>query len=254
MDKRTIQELFDACRAGGDDLQLPEMAPLAERLADDPALADARRRANRFDAAVGDAFDDVPVPDGLQDRLVESLRSAGSAEASAVERAVPRVWTRRRVLAASLAALSAGVLVAVGVRLFPREPIDPDQLAGLAGGWTNSLSSEGWSDQIDAALPLARPIPDSVLALPEAWQTRSTQYDSAAVAYRLGNGRRGAVLFVLDGAGRESDLSGSPPPNPRPGTGGWQFGVWQSDGLVFVLAVEGSRADYRRLVKTAIDA
>ena len=43
MDERTFQELIDACRARGDDLQSPDMAPLAERMADDARLAESFR-------------------------------------------------------------------------------------------------------------------------------------------------------------------------------------------------------------------
>ena len=257
MDERTLHELIDTCRPDGDDLQQPDMAPLAARLADDPALAEAFRQAKQFDRAVGDAMDDVALPEGLQDRLLGALQCAPQGEPAdvpTVERPVRHVWTRRRAVAASLAALAAAVLVVVGVQLLTPEPIAVDQLAVQADKWRTSLSSVPWNERVDAAPLETRPVPDSVLPLPEAWKTVPTTYDSAAVVYRLGNGRREALLFVFDGAGRESELAGSPPHEPQPGTGGWQWGIWQQDGLVFVLAVEGDRSEYRRLVKMAVSA
>ena len=55
---------MDVCRPGSDDLSQAELAEFAAALESDDALREQYRRLQTFDAAVGQAFQDVPVPEG----------------------------------------------------------------------------------------------------------------------------------------------------------------------------------------------
>ena len=50
MDHRKLDEMIDACRPGSDDIGLPELSPLADRIEGDPDLDDRYGRTQRLDA------------------------------------------------------------------------------------------------------------------------------------------------------------------------------------------------------------
>ena len=68
-----IREAMEACRPGSDDLEDPALVFLAEQLAADPKLGHVFERLQRLDGTVAEAFGDVPVPDGLADRITARL-------------------------------------------------------------------------------------------------------------------------------------------------------------------------------------
>lgn len=67
---------IDACRPASDDLSLVELHELAAELATNPRLAQMHDRIQSLDAAIARAVVDVPVPEGLQARLMASLAAA----------------------------------------------------------------------------------------------------------------------------------------------------------------------------------
>ena len=84
MQRDKLLESIDACRPGRDDVSDPELAPLAAALRDDPAAQELWRRSQQFDAAARAAFIDVPVPDGLTDRLLHAVATSAIAASVAV--------------------------------------------------------------------------------------------------------------------------------------------------------------------------
>ena len=70
---------IDACRPASDDLALVELHELAAELATNPRLAQMHDRIQSLDAAIARATVDVPVPEGLQARLMASLAAAAVA-------------------------------------------------------------------------------------------------------------------------------------------------------------------------------
>lgn len=73
---RHLLEAMEACRPQSADLSDPALAFLAAELAPDPALREQFERLGRFDRAVGDVLADVPVPEGLDRRILSRLARA----------------------------------------------------------------------------------------------------------------------------------------------------------------------------------
>jgi hypothetical protein len=81
MDHRKLDEMIDACRPGSEDIGLPGLSPLADRIEGDPDLHDRYQRTQRLDARLVRAIDDVAVPAGLRERILARLDSEQAAEA-----------------------------------------------------------------------------------------------------------------------------------------------------------------------------
>lgn len=108
MDRQTALERLDAVRPGSDDFSDPEMAGLQDALAADGRLRAEFDRRRDWDLGIAAAVRDVPVPEGLKDRLLTRLATAETV-------APPRPASpgrRRALVALSAAAVSlvAGVI------------------------------------------------------------------------------------------------------------------------------------------------
>jgi hypothetical protein len=68
-----------------------------------------------------------------------------------------------------------------------------------------------------------------------------------AVVYKLRTGPKRTTLFVMRSA-TMTGLPASPDMTPQHNTEGVCVGAWQTEGLVFVLVMEGSVHDYRSLL------
>ncbi len=125
-----ILEAIESCRPGSDDVADAGLAYLAAALAADPELDGLYQRTQQVDAVVAGCFRDVPVPEGLRQRLLDRLEAAETAEPGADDQpeAVAcvdeqatrrgRLPSRRWLLAGGLAlgaALSIGVFCWLGM-------------------------------------------------------------------------------------------------------------------------------------------
>lgn len=113
MDRRLLQERLDAVRPGSDDLSLPEMSQVRQALKEHPELALEVARRQRFDARVRGAMFDVPVPEGLEQRILSVLAQEWSQTSEKLPRpATSSVPVTRRQALAWGGALAASVLAA----------------------------------------------------------------------------------------------------------------------------------------------
>jgi hypothetical protein len=166
-----LREQIDACRAGSDDLHLPELAGLAqavghdgaaENTADETAIAREFDRSQRFDRSVVSALHDVSVPAGLLERLlaqtaaaklegtatlegsvdraVESADTTPAGEASVVKAPTSRT-SRRWLIGAGVLAASALAVGAVlfAVRSGPRDISQAELVNQLIPAWNAKL-------------------------------------------------------------------------------------------------------------------
>ena len=274
MDKRIIEGI-EACRPGSDDVLSADLKDVALRLEKDPEAQSAYRRVQKWDAAVAAALEDVSVPAGLAERILDrlgvahpetsaqvppsplekivalSLQAANAEPAGRdielsqeVREAAPR-WSRRRVLTLG-SSLAAVVALAVVVGNF-WQPRSTRPVETRAEEWMQQL---GTTWQSIPRVPGEFPVPGAVVASPTGWQRVGNVASGRGVAYKLQHGQAGgAVLFVvkLSVAG----LPAAPPVSPQSTTGGKAIGYWQSGRFLNVLVVEGDERSYRAFVNSA---
>ncbi|HEX4147054.1 MAG TPA: hypothetical protein VHY91_26385 [Pirellulales bacterium] len=266
LDQR-FQEEIDACRPGSHDLDEPEMSPLAEALAHDPALRAHYDATQRLDARLVDAFAAVAVPADLAARLLAGLQRSAESQpavtdarvaapvstapavpAPATTLALPhaaarRPLSRRRVLTA----LAASVLAATGVWTVLRSTSTPaaGELSTEAAQWFADLNDH-WQPIAEA--PANLPLPSAVVGKSRGWQAVTKTVARRGVVYSLAKGAKSrAVLFVL--SAKRPGLPSTVPLEPQSTTGGLTIGAWQSQGLVYVLVVQGDERAYRRFLQ-----
>ena len=293
MEPRQIRQQIDACRPSTDDLSLPELAELADELQCNRQLRETFARAQAVDTRIAHVMDDVSLPAGLEQRLLDSLLDDGAdsepgatrsrhalreeAHSIADPEAKPRTepvecspaaaaWSKsdllygqdltgisrpsRRCWLVTLASCAAVAIAAAAFWQF-RAHGQPLSVAGLladAGHWHAHLSrSASWS-----ALPPGQSLKDyppstALRTAPHHWSDISAWAGRPAVAYDLSDdqGHR-ATLFVIPAHTRIADAM--PPRTPGSNTGGQVIGIWQADGQVYVLVVDGELQRYRFLI------
>ncbi len=246
-----IIEALEACRSeepAGDD---PLLARGMEALATDAQLREHFAQVWRSDARLARAIQDVPVPEGLGGRILDRLRQdrGDSQEGESAPR--PRRRSRRWMMG-SVAVGAIGVAVLLVVILTgPRgDPVSPGAIQGAA--IERFLSEMG--TPLDGALieqtqppdrfPFSR---DIASARTVRWRHVVAFLGRKGVAYDLAlpTGAR-ATLYVVRGHG--TGLGSVPPIRPRAATQDISIGVWESEGLLYVLVVQGGERAYRGLL------
>ncbi|MCS7306552.1 MAG: hypothetical protein NZ602_15780 [Thermoguttaceae bacterium] len=74
-EKQRIYEAIEACRPGSQDLSDPGLAFLDRALAEQPGLAARYEWVQAVDRQVALIFTEVPVPEGLETRILETLQT-----------------------------------------------------------------------------------------------------------------------------------------------------------------------------------
>ena len=265
MDDPRLAEAIEACRPGSDDLSDPGLAFLAGHLAADPALREAFERLKRLDASLAEAFQDVPVPEGLAGQIAARLAATLGRQSTSVgeqhlgataapepiaEVPKPRRRVSRRWLlagAGSLAAVAASAAVALLVLWPEGEALTPAQVCQTAEDYF-----EGDWDQQGQFAAQVQP-PDAypagadfdVRRFPQMrWRPVRDFLGHRGAAYDLTPpGARRATLYVVKCT--VPGLPTVPPLRPTRATGNRSVGAWQTGGLLHVLVVEGGRQTYR---------
>ncbi len=263
-DDPRILEALEACRPGSDDLSDPDMESLAARMAESAKLQSLYERLQRLDKALADVYQDVPVPEGLADRILVRLRESplGTALGTALEEPPPidapqpalgprkvgfrRLRRRWLVGAGALVAVAASVLVAVWLGIPSPQQRGLQPLYHAAIDDFNREFSKG-------GVPLAAEHPPSAFLPRQGLQIQSRPvrgllgYDG--VAYdMIGPGGKAATLYVL--ADGQQVFAGNDPSANLYISGEGTAGAWRENGLLYVLVVDGGEHDYRRFVST----
>jgi hypothetical protein len=270
MNEQEIREALDACRPNGDDLSLPELAALAETLQQDPRWRAVYERSQSCDNAIRQAFHEVPVPAGLGERLLAAVSQAALASASqaatpehqearaAATVELPGATSWRGALrrnwkthAAALATVAVALTLAVvfhGSR--DRLPELSDDFSREVIGWTEEVQQGTWREDLPAA---TCPLDPAIRAKPRRWCQMATAYDPHTLVYDLTPpGRDFAFAFCIPTRGRPSALPTMPPANPFSTTGGVSLGAWQSQGMVYVLTVQGGQNRYQGFINARV--
>ena len=264
LDPRLL-EAIEACRPGSEDLSDAELAALADGMAAKAELRTVYDKLKQTDVVLAEAFHDVPVPEGLADRIVDRLASArrtqvapdGSTatEDNAAESSPPiakrgRRLRRRWVLAVGGLALAGSLLVAFAIRGGSED--------GLTGGTVEQAAIILFDKEGDAPLsghrasdvspPRANPFSPQVPQPPGTrWRRIDEFLGRRGVAYDLtAPGQPRATLYVIKR--RVPNLRVSPPPSPASNSRNRFAAAWQSGGLLYVLVVDGGEGRYREVL------
>lgn len=155
MDRKTALDILEVARPNSADTEDPRLAAALDALSSDEVGRQALERMQELDRQLADAVQDVPVPEGLEQRLLASLAAAHSSIPN--ENVPPN---RRRVLWRALAA-AAVLLFAAGWWFWPSAanqvalvefetaaPFAADKLSTLTAfaGDPHQLPDGGWLD------------------------------------------------------------------------------------------------------------
>lgn len=279
-DRRRALEALEACRSGHDELEPEDRDFVARYFAANPEAKQEFRSRIRLDRRIAEAFQDVDLPGGLQERVIAALASGesepevplsavsalggrvsadgvGDAEQAEAPPAPMgrRTVSRRWALLGGLAATAAAVLLlAVGWQL--SRPVD------YTGSDIHALAIEYFVNEQNDRHPaesgrllgeMAPPAdyvpPADVRTTPRTrWRSVAGFLGHRAVAYDLASrGGHRATLYVVR-LRVADDLPDAPPPTPVLRTGGCSTAAWASGQRLFVLVVGGDRADYQRFL------
>lgn len=272
MDNRPIRderllEAIEACRPGSDDLADPALTDLADQLETDPELRELYERLQRVDGRLAAVFADVPVPEGLAQRIIDRLavaraeRAASAGEEEATETSAPQPVTpvaprpprlsRRWLLAAGgLVTVAAGLLTAVWIFNRPPQYTEQAVLDAAWGLFSKDESPEQGHLLSDLDHPPAAdyPISREVFRMPGTrWRSISGFLGRGGVAYDLPepDGTPRATLYVVRLTVPDVGAK-APPLRPQRDTGGYCVAAWQEGELLYVLVVRGDSGAYRR--------
>jgi hypothetical protein len=255
MNRSELQNLIDTCHTEA-DLQLPEFRTLAELIATDPAAQACWEKSQQLDAEIRQVVRDVPVPSGLESRLLAAL--ALSDPASPVESHAPSpadiaVVTRRtwnwQALVAGLTGIAA--ILVVGFLVWPsNEPqlANEEQAVTQTVQWIEQLDHAAWNG---AAAPQHFVLPVQLHHAPSRWQSVPARSRSPRiVCYDLSSARSKVYLFVVP-TPEATNLPAVPPSTTYP-RGSWHVAAWQAPKnggrLVYLLAIEHDSRLYQRLM------
>lgn len=186
---------------------------------------------DHVDARLTAAMLDVPVPDGLAQRLLERL---------AAERSGSRRWL---LIGGGLMAAAAGLLLAVslaapGEERFSEQSVLDEAIRGFdaAGQPPARLLSE-------KAAPEAYPVSQMVQCPGGTkWRPLDDFLGRSGVIYDLpGPAGVRTALYVIE---QEADGWATSPALPPFTTAGYCASAWQEGGLLYVLVVQGDRTAY----------
>jgi len=254
-----ILEALEVCRPQRDDLSDPAMADLAEQLDATPELKRFYDHLQRVDAELSIAFQDVPVPEGLAQRIIDRLAAARAEQAAArvlyetseapatPPAAQPTHGSRRRLLAvAGLLSTTAALLVATLVYLHTRTTYDEPTVLRDAVDFFSREAAQPGHLLSDRDPPEDHPISRDVRRLPGTrWREISGFLGCKGLAYDLpGHGDTvKATLYVVKLSVKDLKHA-APPPLPQRNTGGYCSAAWQNGRLLYVLVVRGGERDY----------
>lgn len=257
----TIREQIDACRPDGDDLHLPEhAADLAELQASLREGGDIRNQWEQSQAegrVIRAAMHDVSLPAGLEARLLAAVQAAVPT-LSGIEQAAkenvpsdettvtpatvsPAKMSRRWLLISgpiAVAALVLGGVFAIQNLRKTDQPISRDELASQVESWLLKLD-------LRTMTKLATPpaLPTGVVG---------TASHTSVIASRQGNitaySLKGGAFLLVVPTTSNYPVPGLPYMKLSGISGGWQVGVWQSAGVLYVIAIpnEGHLSDFVR--------
>ncbi len=226
----------------------------------------------QFDAKIKRAFADVPVPAGLESRILAALADAQTSNKAASDKTPPadkpipsdvrpesRPQSRRRYrhwyLVASAVFVAASLLVALLLQLTAAPPLSELSIIQVAmDDFDSPASGIPLPKQWPATVKEFQPSRDLNLSQCKSirWQKLNNFLETKGVVYTFTTPNNSqARLYVLQSPHEIEVLLDLPPRTPTGDTGGLLAAVWQTDGRLYILVVHGNRRTYRGLLVPA---
>jgi hypothetical protein len=187
------------------------------------------------DACLTQALRDVPVPDGLAERLLAGLASRQ-----------PRVSRRWLLAASGVLTAAATVLFALWLRSPAELPLSEETVCNEAIRLFDAGFDQPGKLLSKTPAPSGFPYSQWVFHVSQAnWRSVGNFLGGRGVVYELpGPGGTRAVLYVVARNGI-SGFDTMPTSSPASSTAGCFASAWQEDGLLYVLVVQGDQSTYR---------
>ncbi len=252
-----LNAAIDACRPGSEDLSLPQMRELSDRIEQDAETRRVYERCQRLDAVIADVVRDVDVPVDLCAKLLARASETKSTDvgvtdvvkesAAPVSRKPSRVRSKWFAVGGTIAACLVVAVVGASI-LLPNPSVSLDELQAEVRIWVDHVHQNPWNTDMESAPEhgLGR----FVVVGASGWQVLGTAYDPRAVVYDLrdNSGSNLASLIVIQSR-HKFDVDQAMPAAPLSTTGGYAVGACQKGDLLFVLVVEGGKQRYQQYVR-----
>jgi hypothetical protein len=262
-----IRQQLDACRPGSDDQR--DFVELNEWLAAAPENELLMKRYERLDEQVSAALQDLPVPQGLANRLkrsvashqnaIESVPVSQTSEQHVVisPEAKKPIGNRRRLMLVmggfvAVAAIAwLGMFLSGWFQATPMSVVSAEEFGREVLSWDASEKALPWrSDESPSEYPLTK----SLVGVRDAsWKPFANRFDANGIVYDLAPaGEDAAFLFVMHRNVTVTGLQGLD--HPIYSTSGKCVSAFEENGLVYVLVVEGDAKRLRRFVRQSFEA
>jgi hypothetical protein len=253
-----ILEALEVLRPGHNDLADPDLAhPIlaqaAQAIDEDPRLAARLARIAHTDEQLASVFPEVPVPAGLEERLLARLATSEPLTGDAEQPTLSSRFVKSRLLWASVAAVAASI--AVAIYLWPQvvqpDPMSPSSLLSQAIAHFNSEVGVSGTSVAEQSPPAEFAASSDVRHVTTArWRKIEDFVGSPAVAYDLTGGPgEVATLYVARRKLAKLEMVTLPTPQPWLATGGVSATCWQDVDMLYVLVVEGGQEQYDAFVR-----
>lgn len=244
MNPEELRNLIECYRPSRDGSGDAEFAALQRLAAEDPAVREQMEAVQQWDEAIGRAMRDVPVPEGLESRLLTAVDDP-TVQAHESRR---RWWNRWPVRVTAAAVAIAAVIMLMIPILGWNDSLTSDEVAAQVRDWITTGRNQTWQR---SNLPSEVMKHRKFFRLPiNGWQHATVLGDEQAVvcSATVDPGRAKAWLFVIKSS-KGRLLPSRPPQTPDSTTGNIYIGVWKDGNHIFVLAVN-SRDAYKRLLRS----
>jgi hypothetical protein len=223
-----------------------------------------KQNEDAIDAKIREVFCDVPVPAGLESRILAALADApGSDEIASSDKPMPADdqpksgrLNQHWYLAASAVFVAASLLLAVLLQWNSTPPISESTVVQMA---------MAQFDFLEPGRPLTNNHQDEIKIFRSCqeldlsgckeicWQPVDKVLGKKGVLYTfLTPNNAQAQLYVLESPKKINSLPNIPPPRtPHGDTGGLLAATWQANGRLYILVLRGNKHSYRDLLAPA---
>jgi hypothetical protein len=242
-----VAEALESCRPGSRDIHGPHLEFLKSEVAKNPQIAATYERLQRLDAKIADAFQNVPIPEGLADRVLNSLTQAQPRPEISRQKVQQKI-SRRLLLGAGASTVAAGLLTAATLSWMRRKPVSvlsEQCVLDEAIHYFEHVPQSPSHLLAEVTPPAKYPFSQSVVMTHGAkWSTVSDFLGAEGVVYDLlGTNDGQAMLYVL--ANVVACTATAPSLQPFT-TAGCSASMWKENGLLNVLVVHGDPSIYQR--------